>query len=66
MGDPEEPVVAGYEAAMKGRTTILITHRPEPARRADRIVLVASDTPAGDDRTSEPTFASWFRVPDAV
>lgn len=62
----EEDVVAGYEAAMKGRTTILITHRPEPARRADRIVLVASDASAEDGRKAEPSFASWFRVPDAV
>src|SRR5690606_23051498 len=38
--DPESEieVVAGYEAAMRGRTTIIITHRPEPARRASRIV----------------------------
>jgi ATP-binding cassette subfamily B protein len=37
----ERDVVAGYEAAMKGRTTIIITHRPEPAQRASRVVFVA-------------------------
>lgn len=46
----ERDVVRGYEAAMKGRTTIIITHRPEPARRANRIVLVdrtVDDRPEG-------------------
>ena len=56
--------VAGYEAAMRGRTTILITHRPEPARRADRIVLVSGGGTPADQ--AESTFAAWFRVPDAV
>lgn len=60
----ERDVVAGYEAAMRGRTTILITHRPEPARRADRIVLVSGGGTPADQ--AEPTFAAWFRVPDAV
>jgi ATP-binding cassette, subfamily B, bacterial len=30
----------GYEAAMRGRTVIVITHRTEIARRADRIVAI--------------------------
>jgi ATP-binding cassette subfamily B protein len=60
----EHDVVAGYEAAMRGRTTILITHRPEPARRADRIVLVAGGPASVDD--TDTSFASYFRVPDAV
>jgi ATP-binding cassette, subfamily B, bacterial len=34
----ETAVLAGFEAAMRGRTTILITHRADVARRADRIV----------------------------
>jgi ATP-binding cassette, subfamily B, bacterial len=34
----ERVVIEGYEALMRGRTTILITHRHEVARRADRIV----------------------------
>ena len=36
----EAQVVAGYEAAMRGRTTIIISHRLEPARRADRVVVL--------------------------
>ena len=34
----ERVVIDGYEALMGGRTTILITHRHDVARRADRIV----------------------------
>ncbi len=33
----EAQVAAGYEAVMRGRTTIIITHRLELARRADRV-----------------------------
>jgi ATP-binding cassette subfamily B protein len=36
----EAEVVTGYEALMAGRTTIVITHRPDLARRADRIVTL--------------------------
>jgi len=36
----EAQVVAGYEAVMRGRTTIIISHRLEPARRADRVVVL--------------------------
>ena len=36
----ERQVVAGYEALMKGRTTIVISHRRELARQADRIVVL--------------------------
>jgi ATP-binding cassette subfamily B protein len=36
----EANVIAGYEAVMRGRTTILITHRSELARRADRVVVL--------------------------
>jgi ATP-binding cassette subfamily B protein len=36
----EAEVVAGYEELMAGRTTIVITHRAELARRADRIVTL--------------------------
>jgi ATP-binding cassette subfamily B protein len=36
----ESNVIAGYEAVMRGRTTIVITHRSELARRADRIVVL--------------------------
>jgi ATP-binding cassette subfamily B protein len=36
----EAQVVSGYEAVMRGRTTIVISHRLEPARRADRVVVL--------------------------
>jgi len=36
----EAEVVTGYEALMRGRTTVLITHRAELARRADRVLLL--------------------------
>src|SRR5262249_60041255 len=36
----EARLADGYEAAMRGRTVIVITHRAEVARRADRIVAV--------------------------
>ncbi len=36
----EAEVVSGYEALMRGRTTIVITHRLELARRAERVVVL--------------------------
>jgi len=36
----EAEVVMGYEALMRGRTTIVITHRLELARRAERVVVL--------------------------
>ncbi len=36
----EGQVADGYEAVMRGRTVIVITHRAELARRADRIVSI--------------------------
>ena len=65
----ERQVVAGYEAAMRGRTTILITHRPEPARRADRIVLVrGAQAPPETPQTAaaDRHFVDFFRVQNAV
>ena len=38
--ESERQVAAGYEAVMRGRTTIVITHRLDVARRADRVVTV--------------------------
>jgi ABC-type multidrug transport system fused ATPase/permease subunit len=40
--DPESErrIVDGYEAAMRGRTTIVITHRLDLARRADRVLTL--------------------------
>ena len=46
----EAYVLDGYETLMRGRTTIIITHRPDVARRADRVLLLDSgritDAPA--------------------
>jgi ABC-type multidrug transport system fused ATPase/permease subunit len=36
----ERHVIAGYEAVMRGRTTILITHRLELASQADRVLVL--------------------------
>jgi ATP-binding cassette subfamily B protein len=36
----EAQVMTGYEAVMRGRTTIVISHRLEPIRRADRVVVL--------------------------
>ena len=36
----ERHVIDSYEAIMRGRTTLLISHRYEMARRADRVVVV--------------------------
>jgi len=36
----EATVASGYEAVMRGRTTVIITHRVELARRADRVVVL--------------------------
>lgn len=38
----EAQVVSGYEAVMRGRTTIVITHRLALAQRADRIIVLAN------------------------
>ena len=38
--ETERQVVAGYEALMKGRTTILISHRFLLASRADRVIVL--------------------------
>ena len=36
----ESRIVSGYEGVMRGRTTIVITHRVDLARRADRVVML--------------------------
>ena len=38
--ESERDVIAGYESLMRGRTTILITHRYDLARRADRVLVL--------------------------
>jgi ATP-binding cassette, subfamily B, bacterial len=39
--ETERVLTEGVERLMRGRTTVLITHRPELAARADRIVWIA-------------------------
>jgi ATP-binding cassette subfamily B protein len=36
----EEQILEGFEKALKGKTSILITHRIAPLRRADRIIVL--------------------------
>ena len=38
--ETERRVIDGYQTVMRGRTTIVITHRLDVARRADRIITV--------------------------
>ena len=38
----ERQVIEGYENLMKGRTTIVISHRFELARKADRVVVLSA------------------------
>ncbi|MEX2471783.1 MAG: ABC transporter ATP-binding protein [Gemmatimonadota bacterium] len=44
----EATVLAGYDRVMKGRTTILITHRIDLARQAERVVVVKDGRIAED------------------
>ena len=38
--ESEQQVAEGFEAVMRGRTTVLITHRAALARRADRVAVL--------------------------
>jgi ATP-binding cassette subfamily B protein len=63
----EAQVMSGYEAVMRGRTTIVISHRLEPARRADRVVVVdggrvIEDGPADALIARRGAFADLFGV----
>ena len=51
----ERHIADGYESVMRGRTTIVITHRLDLARRADRVIEVRSGSDQG--RT---TARPWF------
>ena len=50
--DPESErrIAEGYEEVMRGRTTMVITHRPELARRANRVLTLSGA------RIVEPVF----------
>jgi ATP-binding cassette subfamily B protein len=67
----ERQVISGYEAIMKGRTTILISHRLELACQADHVVvldgarIVESGSPHELQRL-QGTFAKLFGVAAAT
>ncbi len=64
----ERNVIAGYEAIMRGRTTILITHRLDLAMQADRVIVldgakvVETGTPS-DLHLGRGAFATLFARP---
>jgi ATP-binding cassette subfamily B protein len=60
----ERQVMAGYEAIMRGRTTILISHRLEVACQADRIVVLdgASIVESGSPQDLERLQGSFARL----
>jgi ATP-binding cassette subfamily B protein len=57
----ERRIVEGYESVMRGRTTIVITHRLELARSADRIVVL-DGARIVDDAASPARFNKLFAV----
>ncbi|MCH7823225.1 MAG: ABC transporter ATP-binding protein [Acidobacteria bacterium] len=61
----ERHVIEGYEAIMRGRTTLLISHRYEMARRADRVIVIDSariveEGPPGPLAAAGGPFADLF------
>ena len=44
----EAVVLSGYDALMRGRTTVIITHRIDLARQADRVVVIENGKVAED------------------
>ena len=59
----EQQVVSGYEAIMRGRTTIVITHRLALAQRASRIIRLA-DGHIADDGTPTQLMAKNSALAD--
>lgn len=49
----EGRVLEGYDALMRGRTTVLITHRPELAMRAERAIMIRDGAIVEDGRPSD-------------
>ena len=49
----QERVIEGYEAVMRNRTTILITHRLELARHADRVLVISGARVVEDGSPAE-------------
>ncbi|MGH7500944.1 MAG: ABC transporter ATP-binding protein [Longimicrobiales bacterium] len=65
----EAQVIRGYEAVMRDRTTIVITHRMELARRAGRVVVldrgrIVEDGTAESLLARRSEFATLFTVAD--
>lgn len=63
----EEQVIAGYQVVMKGRTTIVISHRLELANQADRVVVldgarVVEQGSPHELRTLQGAFHELFRL----
>jgi ABC-type multidrug transport system fused ATPase/permease subunit len=44
----EAAVLSGHDALMRGRTTVIITHRIDLARQADRVVVIENGRVAED------------------
>ena len=44
----ESAVLEGYDRVMRGRTTVIITHRLDLARRAERVVVIEDGRIAED------------------
>jgi ATP-binding cassette subfamily B protein len=59
----ERRIVEGYESVMRGRTTIVITHRLELARSADRVVVL-DGARIVEGRASQERFNELFAVGD--
>jgi ATP-binding cassette subfamily B protein len=65
----ERHVIDGYRAIMRGRTTILITHRRELAMAADRVVVLRGSRVVEEGRPHElllrrtAAFTSLFAAP---
>jgi len=57
----ERRIVQGYESVMRGRTTIVITHRLELARSADRVVVL-DGARIVEDGASQARFNELFAV----
>ena len=67
----ERALVDGYETVMRGRTTIVITHRLDLALRADRVVViddarVVEEGTPGDLASRSSRFSDLFNVEYAV
>ena len=64
----EAGVLQGYQSLMGGRTTVIVTHRPELARHADRVVViqegrvVEDSVPSSLAEAADP-FSALFALP---